>query len=154
MLRLKTISQYRIVEWRTPTHLGGTKQVHKLLIVDDDRRNLFALTAALEQEDYDILEAESGEAALKILNANPDIKCVLIDLMMPGMDGCELMRRIRASKSSSDLPAIAVTAKVMPEDERRCREAGCSGYIAKPIDTPQLLHMLETVIEERGEGRA
>jgi CheY-like chemotaxis protein len=124
--------------------------VHKLLIVDDDRRNLFALAASLEQEDYEVLEAESGEAALKILNANPDIKCVLIDLMMPGMDGCELMRRIRVSKSSSDLPAIAVTAKVMPEDERKCREAGCSAYIAKPIDTSRLLHMLKTAIRPDG----
>jgi two-component system chemotaxis sensor kinase CheA len=63
--------------------------MQKLLIVDDDRRNLFALTAALEQEDYAVLEAESGETALDILNANPDIRCVLIDWMMPGMDGCE-----------------------------------------------------------------
>ena len=121
--------------------------MQKLLIVDEDRRNLFALTAALEERHYEVLEAESGETALKILNANPDIRCVLIDFMMPGMDGCELMRRIRARKSSSELPTIAVTAKALPEDEQKCREAGCSAYIAKPINTSLLLDTLQRVIE-------
>ena len=121
--------------------------MQKLLIVDDDRRNLFALTAALEERHYEVLEAESGEAALKILSANPDIRCVLIDFMMPGMDGCELMRRIRARNSPCDLPTIAVTAKVQPEDEQKCREAGCSVYITKPLDTEQLVRTLRGLIK-------
>ena len=126
---------------------GRETDVRKVLVVDDDPRNLFALTAALEQEHYEVIGAQSGEEALTTLNANPQIECVLTDIMMPEMDGYELTRRIRARGASMRLPVIAVTAKASPEDEQKCWEAGCASYVTKPINTRELLRKLRSVIE-------
>lgn len=115
----------------------------KILIVDDDIRNIFALTSIFEKYDANIFSAEGGQEALNILNEHNDMTVVLMDIMMPEMDGYETMRRIRAKKEFSTLPIIAVTAKAMRGDREKCIEAGASDYIIKPIDTAELLSLLK-----------
>jgi CheY-like chemotaxis protein len=114
----------------------------KVLIVDDDVRNIFALTSALEAYDIKVLRAENGRAGIEALNKNPDIDLVLMDIMMPEMDGYETTRAIRRIERYEDLPIIALTARAMKVDRDKCIEAGASDYIAKPLDTDQLLSML------------
>ena len=114
----------------------------KLLIVDDDVRNIFTLTSVFEAHDSITLYAESGKQALEALENNSDIEIVLMDIMMPEMDGYETMRRIRLLPQYKDLPIIAVTAKAMREDRQKCLDAGASDYIVKPIDTDQLLSLV------------
>jgi len=113
-----------------------------ILIVDDDVRNIFALTAALEKHQVKILRAESGAAAIDVLNKNKDTDLVLMDIMMPDMDGYEAMGRIRKDPRFKELPIIALTAKAMKGDREKCIEAGASDYITKPVDMDQLLSLL------------
>jgi CheY-like chemotaxis protein/signal transduction histidine kinase/HAMP domain-containing protein len=121
----------------------------KVLIVDDDVRNIFALTSALEAYDIKVLRAENGRAGIETLNKNPDIDLVLMDIMMPEMDGYETIRAIRRIERFEDLPIIALTARAMKVDRDKCVEAGASGYIAKPLDTDQLLSMLRVWLGRR-----
>ncbi|HUR39868.1 MAG TPA: response regulator [Verrucomicrobiae bacterium] len=114
----------------------------KILIVDDDLRNVFALSGLLRKRGLEVLVADNGQMALERLNENPTVAAVLMDIMMPVMDGFEAMRRIRADGRFHDLPVIAVTAKAMAEDRRRCMEAGASDYLSKPIELDALLAML------------
>jgi CheY-like chemotaxis protein len=114
----------------------------KALIVDDDIRHIFALTSVLEQHDVEVFYAENGRDGLKMLEDIPDVDVVLMDVMMPEMDGYEAMRRIREKKSMRDLPIIALTAKAMKGDREKCIEAGASDYITKPVDTEQLVSLL------------
>jgi CheY-like chemotaxis protein len=114
----------------------------KALIVDDDIRNIFALTSVLEQHGVDVSYAENGKDGLKMLDEVPGIDVVLMDVMMPEMDGYEAMRRIREKKSMRTLPIIALTAKAMKGDREKCIEAGASDYITKPVDTEQLVSLL------------
>jgi CheY-like chemotaxis protein len=114
----------------------------KLLIVDDDIRNIFALTSLLEPYQMEILYAENGRDGITMLQNNPNINVVLMDVMMPGMDGYETMRAIRAIDEFKNLPIIALTAKAMKGDREKCIDAGASDYIAKPVDTEQLLSLL------------
>ncbi len=114
----------------------------KVLIVDDDIRNIFAMTSLLERHRMQILSAEGGQTALDLLQSNPDIEVVLMDIMMPGMDGYETMRAIRKFARFRALPVIALTAKAMKGDREKCIEAGASDYIAKPVDSTELLSML------------
>ncbi|WDE09704.1 HAMP domain-containing protein [Thalassomonas haliotis] len=114
----------------------------KILIVDDDARNIFTLTSVFEAHQSITLYAESGKQALEALQQNPDIEIVLMDIMMPEMDGYETMRHIRAMPAFKGLPIIAVTAKAMQEDRQKCLDAGASDYIVKPIDTEQLLSLV------------
>ena len=109
------------------------------LVVDDDYRNVFALTALLERSGMTVIGAESGKDALAILQSSPGIDIVFMDIMMPIMDGYETMRAVRAMPQFADLPIVAVTAKVMPDEEGRCIEAGASSYVPKPVDTARLL---------------
>jgi CheY-like chemotaxis protein len=118
----------------------------KALIVDDDVRNAFALTSALEDYDIEVLHAENGREAIEILDQNPDVEVVLMDIMMPEMDGYETMRAIRRIERFKDMPIIALTAKAMKADHDKCIEAGASDYIAKPLDMDQLLSMLRVWI--------
>ena len=111
----------------------------KILIVDDDYRNIFALSALLERANADVLTAESGAEALTTLRVVPDISIVLMDIMMPIMDGYETMRAIRAMDQFKNLPMIAVTGKVMAGERQRCIDAGANDYASKPIDTSELL---------------
>jgi len=114
----------------------------KVLIVDDDIRNIFAMTSVLERHNMNILAAETGKTAIETLGANPDIDVVLMDIMMPAMDGYDTMRAIRKQAKFRSLPIIALTAKAMKGDREKCIEAGASDYIAKPVDTEQLLGLL------------
>jgi CheY-like chemotaxis protein len=114
----------------------------KALIVDDDMRNIYALTSLLERHKMDVLYAESGADGMEVLSRNPDIDVVLMDVMMPEMDGYEAMRRIRSMEQYRNLPMIALTAKAMKGDREKCMEAGASDYITKPIDAQQLISLL------------
>jgi CheY-like chemotaxis protein len=114
----------------------------KVLIVDDDVRNIFALTSVLERQRMQVVFAENGRAGIEALRANPGIDVVLMDVMMPEMDGYETMREIRRMESFQALPVIALTAKAMKGDREKCIEAGASDYIAKPVNTERLLSLL------------
>ncbi len=114
----------------------------KVLIVDDDIRNIFALTSLLERHQMQVLYAENGRDGIATLQNTPDIDIVLMDIMMPEMDGYETMRAIRNVSQFRSLPMIALTAKAMKGDRDKCIEAGASDYITKPVDTEQLLSLL------------
>jgi len=114
----------------------------KILIVDDDVRNIFALASILEQQEMMVLHAENGKEAIAKLEEHPDVEIVLMDVMMPEIDGYETTRRIRDMQVYKSLPIIALTAKAMKGDREKCIEAGCSDYIAKPVDTDQLMSLL------------
>ncbi|WP_207421691.1 HAMP domain-containing protein [Desertivirga brevis] len=115
----------------------------KVLVVDDDVRNLFALTAAFERSKLQVITAESGREALEILNDNKDIDIVLMDIMMPEMDGYETIQWIRKEPKNKQLPIIAVTAKAMIGDRQKCIASGASDYITKPVKTDQLLSLMK-----------
>jgi CheY-like chemotaxis protein len=114
----------------------------KVLIVDDDIRNIFALTSVLEREQMAVLSAENGRAAIEILQATPDVDVVLMDIMMPGMDGYDTMRAIRKMAKFRHLPIVAVTAKAMKGDREKTIEAGAWDYLSKPVDSAQMLGVL------------
>ena len=114
----------------------------KVLVVDDDVRNLFALTTAFEKYNINTITAESGQDAINILNENSNIDMVLMDIMMPEMDGYETTQKIRREHKNTILPIIAVTAKAMKGDREKCIEAGASDYITKPVKIDQLLSLM------------
>jgi signal transduction histidine kinase/CheY-like chemotaxis protein/HAMP domain-containing protein len=125
---------------KTPMHhLAG----RKVLVVDDDVRNIFALEGALEQQGMVVLSAENGRDAIERLKQNTDSDMVLMDIMIPELDGYDTMRVIRGMEPFRHLPIIAITARAMQGDREKCIEAGASDYIAKPVDIEQLLMMLE-----------
>ena len=113
-----------------------------VLVVDDDIRNLFAMTSLLERQQMHVLSAETGRDALALLDSTPGVDVVLMDIMLPGMDGYETMRMMRATERGRGLPIIALTAKAMKGDREKCIDAGASDYIAKPVKNPQLLSTL------------
>jgi len=123
---------------RSDTVLAGKR----VLIVDDDIRNIFAMTSVLERHKMDVVAAESGKDALDQMERTPPPDIVLMDIMLPEMDGYETTRRIREKPQFKSLPIIALTAKAMKGDREKCIEAGASDYIAKPVDTEQLLSLL------------
>jgi len=114
----------------------------KVLIVDDDVRNIFALATVLERRKMRVVYAESGRQALSLLDTTPDVDIVLMDVMMPQMDGYETMRAVRRIERLKELPIISLTAKAMKGDREKCIEAGASDYIAKPVDTDHLCSLL------------
>ncbi|MEN8219978.1 MAG: response regulator [Pseudomonadota bacterium] len=114
----------------------------KVLLVDDDIRNTFALMTLLEDKQLEIIVGNSGQEALDLLDKHPDIDIVLMDVMMPEMDGYEAMQRLRQQPRFSKLPIIAVTAKAMKGDKVKCLNAGASDYISKPLDTDKLLSLM------------
>jgi CheY-like chemotaxis protein len=116
----------------------------KVLVIDDDVRNIFALTSLLERHQMRTLTATSGAEAIDLIQRTPDISLALMDIMMPDMDGYETMRRIRQNRHFSLMPIIALTAKAMKGDREKCLEAGASDYIAKPVNSDQLLALLRT----------
>jgi len=114
----------------------------KILIVDDDVRNVFALTSVLESHGMDVLYAENGKDGIELLRSHPEVDLVLMDIMMPGMDGYETMRAIRSEDSFKQLPIISLTAKAMKGDREKSIASGASDYITKPVDTDQLLSLM------------
>jgi len=114
----------------------------RVLVVDDDIRNVFALTSALEQHGMQVLHAESGKEAIELLQEAGGVDLVLMDVMMPGLDGFDTMRIIRQLDGYKSLPIVAVTAKAMAGDRERCLEAGANDYIAKPVNVDLLLATL------------
>jgi len=114
----------------------------RIMVVDDDVRNLFALTTAFERYNIQTITAESGQEAINILAENTEIDMVLMDIMMPEMDGYETTQKIRREHKNTHLPIIAVTAKAMKGDREKCIEAGASDYITKPVKIDQLLSLM------------
>jgi CheY-like chemotaxis protein/two-component sensor histidine kinase len=114
----------------------------KVIVVDDDVRNIFALNSLLERHGMNVITATNGHDAIKLLDEHPDVALILTDVMMPEMDGYETMRRIREIPSFRMLPIIALTAKAMKGDREKCLQAGASDYVAKPVNTEQLLSLV------------
>ncbi len=117
-------------------------QGKRILIVDDDMRNLFALAGILEERGMEVLEAANGKDCLTRLEKNPDVDIVLMDIMMPEMDGYEAIREIRRQERFHKLPIIALTAKAMKDDRTKCIQAGANDYLSKPVETRKLLSLL------------
>jgi len=113
-----------------------------VLIVDDDVRNIFALSSVLESRGMKVVSASTGREAIAILQSTSEVSIALIDIMMPGMDGYETIRAIRQNPNYTRLPIIALTAKAMNGDREKCLEVGASDYLAKPVNTAQLLSAL------------
>ena len=114
----------------------------KVLIVDDDVRNIFALTSVLESYGLDVLYAENGKDGIAVLDRHPDVDVVLMDVMMPEMDGYETMRAIRRDPAHKALPIIAITAKALKDDREKCIQAGASDYLPKPVEADKLLELI------------
>jgi CheY-like chemotaxis protein len=114
----------------------------KVLVVDDDARNIFALTSLLENQEMDVVSATNGRDAINIIQNTPDLSIVLMDIMMPDMDGYETMHEIRKAQEFRTIPILALTAKAMKGDREKCLNAGASDYIAKPVNTDQLLSLM------------
>ena len=115
-----------------------------VLLVDDDARNIFALSSVLERRGMRVLAATTGNEAIQLIESNPDIAIVLMDIMMPEMDGYQTMEQIRKNANFRRLPIIALTAKAMKGDREKCLDAGASDYLAKPVNTEQLLSALRS----------
>jgi CheY-like chemotaxis protein len=114
----------------------------KILIVDDDVRNVFALTSVLESHGMEVIYAENGKDGIEALRLNPDVDLVLMDIMMPELDGYQTMQSIRADETFKQLPIISLTAKAMKGDREKSIASGASDYITKPVDTDQLLSLM------------
>jgi CheY-like chemotaxis protein/CHASE3 domain sensor protein/putative methionine-R-sulfoxide reductase with GAF domain len=135
------------------TPAGGVDEAdlrgRRLLLVDDDMRNLFALSKVLRAKGVDVVMAQDGQKALDTLDKDPDIELVLMDIMMPVMDGYDTMRAIRAKPVVATIPIIALTAKAMRGDREKCLEAGANDYLSKPIDVDRLLSMIRVWLPQR-----
>jgi signal transduction histidine kinase/DNA-binding response OmpR family regulator len=125
----------------------------KMVVIDDDIRNIFSLASALEEYGIELSYAESGRAGLELLDAKPDVDVVLVDIMMPDMDGYETIREIRARSGLHDLPIVAVTAKAMKGDRQKCIQAGASDYVSKPVDIDHLVSVLRVSIQRADAHR-
>jgi len=140
------LSQPRANEAETHSETNGNPDPalagKKVLVVDDDIRNIFALTAMLERQGMQVIAVDNGQNALEVARDEPDISIALVDVMMPEMDGFATMSHMRKLPKLKNLPIVALTAKAMKGDREKCIEAGASDYIAKPINSAHLLSML------------
>jgi CheY-like chemotaxis protein len=128
--------------------LGEVLSNKKVLIADDDVRNIFSLSKILEKHKMQVVSAVDGKEALQLLEKDPEINIVLMDIMMPEMDGFEAISKIRQQPKWKNLPIIAVTAKAMIGDRNKCIKAGASDYISKPVDIDQLISLLRIWLYE------
>ena len=118
----------------------------KVLVIDDDVRNIFSLTSLLERHQMEVLFAENGRDGIELLKNTPAVDAILVDVMMPDMDGYQTMREIRKMRSFKNTPMIALTAKAMKGDREKCVEAGASDYVSKPADVDRLLSLLRVYL--------
>ncbi len=143
-------SRLSVGEQRTLEQLHSSDAVfqgRKVLIIDDDVRNVFALTSVLESQGIVTIFAENGRAGLEILAQNPDVDLVLMDVMMPEMDGYETTRAVRAMPEHRNLPIISLTAKAMAGDREKSIESGASDYVTKPIDPDRLVSLMRVWLD-------
>ncbi|RLA71576.1 MAG: hybrid sensor histidine kinase/response regulator, partial [Epsilonproteobacteria bacterium] len=138
-----TIIQLQESEISNENELSGKN----ILIVDDDSRNIFTLTSTLESMDAEVYSAFNGKEALELLEKEDAIDLILMDIMMPVMDGLAAIESIKANKSFKEIPIIAITAKTMPEDKQKCLDAGANDYLAKPLEHGALISMLKAWIK-------
>lgn len=117
-------------------------QSKKILIIDDDNRNIFALKAVLTAKKYTCLAASSAKEGFELMKQDPNIGVVLLDMMMPEMDGYETLGKMKEDKHLKNIPVIAVTAQAMLGDKERCLNAGANGYVAKPVNIEELVKLL------------
>ncbi len=138
-------------------HIASTRQNdvilggRKVLVIDDDVRNIFALTSVLEEREVDVLHAENGRTGIEMLEANPDVDLILMDIMMPEMDGYETTKTIRQDPRFESLPIIALTAKAMKGDREKCLQAGATDYVTKPVDLDHLFSVMRVWISRAFE---
>ena len=132
-----------------PTPFDESLKGNTVLLVDDDVRNVFSLGSALKRYGITVVPARNGQEGIDNLAAHPEIDLVLMDMMMPVMDGYEAMRRIRSEARWRDLPIVALTAKAMKGDRQKCLDAGASDYVTKPVDMDQLTSVLRVWLASR-----
>ena len=118
-----------------------------ILIIDDDNRNIFALKAVLKAKGFDCLSATSAQEGFSIMEENKNVAVVLMDMMMPEMDGYQAISVIKKSEKMQNIPVLAVTAQAMVGDKERCLTAGAAGYVSKPINVDELLTQIEKVTQ-------
>lgn len=123
----------------------------KILIIDDDERNIFALSAVLKARSFECLTASSGKEALKILKVEKNISAALIDMMMPEMDGYELINIIRSESALADMPLLAITAQAMVGDKEKCLKAGADAYISKPVNIDSLMTVMNDLFINKSQ---
>lgn len=123
-----------------------------ILIIDDDSRNIFALQLTLKARKYKFLSSQNAKEGLQLLQSNPNIGLVLLDMMMPEMDGYEAIKKIRHSDTYGHISIVAVTANAMSGDKEKCLEAGADAYIPKPIDVDKLIDVIEELLYDNGIG--
>ena len=121
---------------------------NKILLVDDDMRNNIALSSVLRKQGAEVIMADNGKLAIERLEETNDIDLVLMDIMMPVMDGYAAMKSIRSNRKFNGLPIIALTAKAMAEDRKKCIDAGANDYLSKPIDLEKLFDMAQVWLQE------
>jgi len=121
----------------------------KILIIDDDSRNIFALKAVLQAKKFQCLSASSAAEGISILKSSDEVGMILMDMMMPYMDGYEAIAVIRSDEKIANIPIIAVTAQAMVGDKDKCLEAGANGYISKPVNIDELLILIKENLQER-----
>ena len=121
----------------------------KVLVVDDDKRNIYAITSVLETRQMSVVHAENGRVALELLERHPDVDLILMDTMMPEMDGMEATKTIRNMPRFKTLPILSLTAKAMKGDREKCLAAGASDYITKPVDAESLLSIMHHWMQKR-----
>jgi signal transduction histidine kinase/CheY-like chemotaxis protein/HAMP domain-containing protein len=143
MTRLPAPARARLAQIR---HDDPVLNGRTVVVVDDDIRNIFSLATALEEYGINLRYAESGRAGLELLKATPETDAMLVDIMMPDMDGYETIREVRSLANFTDLPIVAVTAKAMKGDRQKCIQAGASDYVSKPVDIDQLISVLRVTI--------
>lgn len=119
-----------------------------ILIIDDDSRNIFALSLVLKARNYKTVSAQSVKEGMLLLEQHPNIGIVLMDMMMPDIDGYEAINLINSHNNYKNLPIIAVTAQAMQGDEQRCLEAGAWGYISKPVNIDKLITAMEKLLSD------